>query len=693
MPKAVPTPTPLRQRGRELLELLGLCGLVIAQPVLAVFGAAPDYFVFQGAERTDIVAFALVVGLAPAFVLWGLVQLVGLGDDRRRRIAHHAVIGGLAGLLVLQVATSRDAAFAFGLTLALGVGAAAAWAHHRWPGVRLWAAWMAPIPVVVLGLFLFSSPVSGLVRDQGVDPAELGAFGSGVPPPVVMVVFDEWPLASIVRRDGTIDEDLYPNVAALAGDATWYRDTTTVANLTNFAVPSLLTGNRPVEGETADASTHPENLFTLLGGTYDLDVTERITRLCPTSLCTTPGGSARAGGRATVTDLLSEARDVFLDRLTPGERAAPATDVFVEPDAAVGEAVVDEQGQVLEDLFDPRPASLGRFLRGIRRDEPPTLHFLHVLEPHTPYLHLPDGRRYGADPELRQVSVREDGEPGGDRRSDAAPAALWDRQRLQLEVAQVDRLLGDVLDRLRGQGLYEEALVVVTSDHGIAFEPGGPVRGLGIEPIEASAQPELLWVPLLVKAPGQVEGTVSDEPAETIDVLPTIAARLGIDLPWTVEGRALDGTVPADRERRFVHVQGSSFATFRLDDPVALDAELDDVLDRGVDSVLPGRGPDRWWTVGPEAGRIGRPAFGPALGVPVDDFDAFLDVDLDDPVVPAVVSGRVEDGTRRVVVAVNGTIAAVVDTFTDDDGPGRFAAMISPEWLVDGVNEVTIHRA
>ena len=81
-----------------------------------------------------------------------------------------------------------------------------------------------------------------------------------------MLVFDEWPLASIVRSDGTIDADLYPNVAALAGDSTWYRDTTTVANLTNFAVPALLTGNLPEEGDTADTATHPENLFTLLGG-------------------------------------------------------------------------------------------------------------------------------------------------------------------------------------------------------------------------------------------------------------------------------------------------------------------------------------------------------------------------------------------------------------------------------------------
>ena len=183
------------------------------------------------------------VFLAPAFLLWGLVQLVGWGDERRRRIAQRLVIGLLIGLLVLQVATGRDTALPLGLILALGLGAAAAWAHHRWPGVRLWAAWMAPVSLVVLGLFLFSSPVSGLVRDDGVDPADLGAFGSGDPPPVVMIVFDEWPLASVIRRDGTIDADLYPNVATLAGDATWYPDTTTVANLTNFAVPSLLTGS------------------------------------------------------------------------------------------------------------------------------------------------------------------------------------------------------------------------------------------------------------------------------------------------------------------------------------------------------------------------------------------------------------------------------------------------------------------
>lgn len=650
---------------RPCVELVGLSGLAIAQPLLAVFGDAPDWFVFKGATAGSIVLFGLFVVLVPPLALWALTRVVGRGHDRRRRGTQATAVGLLVGLLLLQVAVSADLARPGALVLAAASGAGAGLAHARWGAVRLWAAWLAPAPFVFLVGFLFFSPVTGLVRGGDVDTADLGAFGSDDPPPVVMIVFDEWPLASIVRRDGRIDADLYPSVAALAADSTWYRDTTTVANLTEFAVPALLTGNVPENGDTADATTHPDNLFTLLGGTYDLDVTERTTRLCPTALC------APSRGAAPITDLLVGATAVYVDRLTAGDQGGPETDEFGEGDRTGG---VDD------------------FLAGIQAGEAPTVHFLHLLEPHTPYLHLPDGHRYGADPDLRRISRQEPGRPGGDRRDEAAPPALLDRQRLQLEVTAVDRLLGEVVDRLRATGLYDDALVVVTSDHGIAFRPGGPVRGLGPEPVNEAAQPELLWVPLFVKAPGQAVGEVSDLPAETIDVLPTIGDRLGLDLPWTVDGEALTPAVSPDRERRFVHVAGSSFADFHLDEPVPVAAGLADVLALGVDSVLPGRGPDRWWTVGPDPDLIGRPAVGPRLDAQIDDLGSFLDVDLTDPVVPAVVAGRVE-GVTRVVVAVNGTIAAVVDTYDDGDGPGRYAAVVDPALLVDGFNRLTIHRA
>jgi hypothetical protein len=673
-----------------LLELLGVTGVVIAQPVLSVFGAAPDYFVFEGADRNEILAFGLAVAFGPPLVMWLVVSLLGAGSDHRRRTAQAAAVGLVVALLGLQLANQRT--LALGLAVGGVLGIAAAVAHWRWPLVRLWLRWLAPVPLVVLLVFTFSSPVSGLVTGGDVDPAELGPFASGDPPPIVMVVFDEWPLASIMRRDGTLDAELYPNLARLAAGATWYRDTTTVANLTNFAVPALLTGNRPEEGQTADAATHPQNLFTLLGGTYRLDVTERITRLCPRSLCRGDTGTAGRAGATTLGKMLQEAGSVFADRVTPGERSEPVTDVFVEPEAAVDAARSADDQARLDDLLDPRPASLDRFLDGFAAGEEPTLHFLHLLEPHTPHAHLPDGHQYGADPALRQISVRVDGEPGGDRRGPETAPALLDRQRLQLEVAHIDRLVGDLLDRLHETGLYDDALVVVTSDHGLAFRPGGTVRGLGIEPIEATAQPELLWVPLLVKAPGQTTGGVRDVPAETIDVVPTIADLLGIDLPWTVDGTAL-ADVAGDRDRTFSHVQGSSFATFQLDPPVALAATLSDVERLGTDSVLLGGGPDRWWRAGPRPSAVGRIPTGPVVDAEIDRRDVYLDVDLDDPVVPALVSGRVAGDLTRVAIVLNGTTAAVVDTFTDAGGPGRFAAMVDPGRLVEGVNDLAVHQA
>ena len=207
--------SPSSRHLRPFLELLGLSGLAIAQPLLAVFGDAPDYFVFQGSSSRDIVVFAVLIVLVPPAVLWTLIQVIGWASDRRRRIAQGGAVGLLVGLLVLQIAVGADLALAPDVALAVAAGTGAALAHGHWSGVRLWAAWLAPAPLVFLAVFLFSSPVSGLVRGGDVDPADLGAFGSGDPPPVVMIVFDEWPLASIVRSDGTIDADLYPNVASV----------------------------------------------------------------------------------------------------------------------------------------------------------------------------------------------------------------------------------------------------------------------------------------------------------------------------------------------------------------------------------------------------------------------------------------------------------------------------------------------
>lgn len=56
----------------------------------------------------------------------------------------------------------------------------------------------------------------------------------------------------------------------------------------------------------------------------------------------------------------------------------------------------------------------------------------------------------------------------------------------------------------------------------------------------AVAQPlfDILGVPLFMKLPGQKKGAVRNEAIQVIDILPTIADSLDIDVPWKLDGES-----------------------------------------------------------------------------------------------------------------------------------------------------------
>ena len=81
--------------------------------------------------------------------------------------------------------------------------------------------------------------------------------------PIVQVVIDELPETTIDAGNGTVDAALFPNLARFARDATWYRNATTVDDLTAEAVPAQLTGELPERGSIPTTRDHPRSLFTL----------------------------------------------------------------------------------------------------------------------------------------------------------------------------------------------------------------------------------------------------------------------------------------------------------------------------------------------------------------------------------------------------------------------------------------------
>jgi arylsulfatase A-like enzyme/Flp pilus assembly protein TadD len=102
------------------------------------------------------------------------------------------------------------------------------------------------------------------------------------------------------------------------------------------------------------------------------------------------------------------------------------------------------------------------------------------------------------------------------------------------EVRYVDASLGDFFRYLRERGLYEEALIIVTSDHGEGLgEHGEETHGMFL-------YESTLHVPLMIKCPRNANAGVRlTEPALLIDIFPTVLNVLNIQDHAATQGKVL----------------------------------------------------------------------------------------------------------------------------------------------------------
>jgi hypothetical protein len=552
---------------------------------------------------------------------------------------------------------------------------------------------LAILPVFALAAFLVASPASDLV--SGADFAAAAATGEVAP--VVLVVLDELPTASIVDAEGRIDAVRFPNLAALAGEATWYRNHTTQSGFTDSAVPTILTGREP-RAVAPLFTQNPDNLFRLLAGSHDLVVSEAITRLCPTAVC---GDTPRAPPSSTSADepevedvgpsmgpLFGDAVDLWTQRVS-GSDAGVSFEAFEEEAASV-EPTVDVEVtdptfgagehpteiRPWEDAVANQPQRLTDFLDALQPGDKPVAAVLHLIAPHYPWHYLPDGREYAAPSFAADLPINGGGDPW---------VADVERQRHLLQASYVDRLVGQILERLEEVGLYDEAAVVVTADHGIAFREGLENRRLP----EREALPEIMWTPLLVKAPGQTEPRIDDTNVQNVDVLPTIASLIGADIPWEVDGVDLtragdasdrgdtktfhrfesgadpnpDSVVEVDASDGFAEVLGLAFP------PLAADADpVSALYERS------GRG-DLFGEPFEPTGEVPSDTFA------VDDLDRLLAGPLPTLVLTGTVDGEV--GEDHVVAAVDGRIVAISPVVDRVHGGAAFALLLPTDDPID----------
>lgn len=122
--------------------------------------------------------------------------------------------------------------------------------------------------------------------------------------------------------------------------------------------------------------------------------------------------------------------------------------------------------------------------------------------------------------------------------------------RYDRSIAYLDRQVGELFEFLRSRGLFDDSLIVVTSDHGENFDDNRPAAH-GADLLQATVA-----VPLIIKLPNQREGSRPGRVGQLIDVVPTVREVLGLEV-----GEAMFGS-PMGRSPRAVIAENYFSALF-----------------------------------------------------------------------------------------------------------------------------------
>jgi hypothetical protein len=462
-------------------------------------------------------------------------------------------------------------------------------------------------------------------------------------PPVVLVIFDEFPADTLLRPDGQIDAARFPNFAALARTSTWFRNGHTIYDSTFKAVPAILDARMPRPRTAPDVRSHQPSVYHLMDSLgYQIVKVESGTAVCPQWICI--GTRTRRPG--------------VLSRLAGGGR----------------------------------PERLHKWIGAIRHRTRQTFYLHHALLPHEPWIYLPSGhqsRPAGEDP------IKGMNHPEGFHN-----AGLTDHNHLRhlLQVGYTDRQLGLIMQRLRRTGLFQRSLLIVVADHGYAFDLNVPSR----RQVTERNFEQIAAVPFFVKAPGQTDGVVDDSLVRNIDVVPTIADLLEAEIWWrhdgqsvfSAEARARDTlSMPRRDFSRVVSISGDDFERRREE----LRSWRASKFGTGAISEL--MFGDPWasaYRIGPHPEVLGQRVTGIGTARVKLANEALLeDVDPAAEILPTRVTGRLRGSppgtTRDLAVAVNGRVQAVGHSFRLRGRRPEFFSMMVPESaLRPGHNEVQV---
>lgn len=433
------------------------------------------------------------------------VLALGLGAFRIRRDVFDEAFAfkSKEGLLLLASCLVASAILYFLLSQAIRL-----WASHK-AGSFLLKAWGTPalVAAVVVGLV-------GFAAVSGTPAAAVGGASGDAPenaPNVLFIVVDTL-RADHLPAYGYANGST-PNLDRFAEDAVRYDQAFSNASWTRPSFASILTGRYAASHSVmGKPDALPDDVVTLPEALHD-------------------GGYGTAGW---VTNFNVNAHYNFQQGFDLFDFLGPENVLWAD-DAAIKLLLM----QVLRRGYETVNARLGRVQPGsIYQDaetvnqnltgwldegapsDTPWFMFVGYMDPHDPYFPHPyDGSGYARaahqHPDLEEAEGLRD---------------LYDG-----EITYWDEHFGRLMDDLRRRGLYDDMMIVVTADHGEEFgEHGGFWHG-------TTLYDEQVHVPLFVKLPGNERaGTRISHWVQSIDLMPSVLARVGLERPEGVQGGSLE---------------------------------------------------------------------------------------------------------------------------------------------------------
>jgi arylsulfatase A-like enzyme len=325
---------------------------------------------------------------------------------------------------------------------------------------------------------------------------------SAAPPPDIIVLVGDTLRADRLGSYGNT-RGLTPFMDSLAQRAVVFRNAYATSSWTNPSVASLFTSRYP--------SQHGVISFESVLAADEVTLAEALREAGYATAFFSPNGVLREGWG------YEQGFDEFAEFAIPG--------IAEQPDHMRLPYRADYTNRHVLSWLDSLSAAGPR---------PPVFLYIQYMEPHSPYAPRKDalerilgGRKPPDLDEVNRFAFVGNDVAVGDR-------VLRDlRDVYDAEVLSLDTELRRLFAGLRSRGLLENAILVVSSDHGEEFKEHGLLGH------EKTLFDEVTRVPLLIALPDSSAGAEIAEAVSLVDLAPTLLGLVGLPVPEAFEGRSL----------------------------------------------------------------------------------------------------------------------------------------------------------